>query len=349
MAIYGSLYEKYKNTDIYSNFKNDENISDSLIEEDIVYSSEDDKSLYEEALELLIQENTNYNILLEKSFGQRLVDQLKKLSPSAIVATIVEKFIDLLRAIWNQFEALCIGILGKSGAIKRYKSSIMKLSKPLYYAAPHYDYTNIREDRSRTDFNTEMNSTYEDFIDALDCLRSLNTYGEMQSKIEEFNSRFDDGISYFDSLRGKILGRETCRQEDFAKELYKYFRDGQSSPMEEEYISADRIKVMLTNIETIKNTKAIAKDKADIEKQANKFKAKFKATKIEDYVSNTDKPSEVVELYKTCINNNINRVKEVCNTYLQYFAAKLDAAKEEYSNDLRILYAAAQEAVRKGL
>lgn len=347
--VYGNLYNKCKGTDIYSQFKSEVDISDSLVEEDVIFESDNDTSLYVEALSLILSENNNFNFIIEESFGDRLVNQLKRLDPTSILSTIVEKFISILKALWNQFEALCIGILSKAGAIKRYKNSILKLSEAITYNAPHYNYTNIREDKSRTDFDTEINARYDLFLSNLNSIKSLSSFGDIQSKIEDINTTFDDGVFYYDSLRGKIIGKETCVKDNYAKELYKYFRDGQSEPIEEDIISVDTIKTKLNNLETTKNTKAISKTRADVEKQANKMKAKYRSTKLTDYIGNNEKSTEIESLYKKCIQLHITNTQEICNTYLQYYAAKLDAAKEEYSNDIKILYRAAQEAVRKGL
>ena len=142
--VYGNLYNKYKGTDIYSQFKSEVDISDSLVEEDVIFESDNDTSLYVESLTLILSENNNFNIIFKESFGDRLVNQLKRLDPTSILSTIVEKFISILKALWNQFEALCIGILSKAGAIKRYKNSILKLSEAITYNAPHYNYTNIK-------------------------------------------------------------------------------------------------------------------------------------------------------------------------------------------------------------
>ena len=346
--VYGNLYTKYKGTNIFNEYKEND-ISDSLLEEDVIFESEDNVSLFVETLDFIVNENVKYSIFLYESFGDRLREQIKRISPNGILSTIIDKFIDILKAIWNRFESLCMSILSKAGAIKRYSSSIMKLSDPIMYRAPHYNYTNIREDKSRTNFDIEVNTTYNEFLNQLDCIKSMGSYGDIQSKIQEYNEKFNYGLSYLDSLRGKILGKEICSQDEFAKELYKYFRAGQSTPIEEESISADRIKTMLSSLESKKNTKAISKTKSEIEKQAGKMKVKYKTTKLEEYIGNNDNSTDIVSVYKKCIENNITKTQSICNIYLQYYAAKLDAAKEEYSNDLHILYAAAQEAVRRGL
>ena len=174
--------------DSYLFLNENSDISDSL-EEDIVYMSNDDISLFTETLDFILNENMACSTIFE-SFGSRLTDQIKRFNPNKLLSTIIDKFIEILKTIWHHFEALCIGILSKAGAVKRFRGSIMKLSEPVLYSAPHYTYTNIREDSSRTNFDLEVNDIYKNFLDTMVCIKSTASYGYVQNLLEEIESKF---------------------------------------------------------------------------------------------------------------------------------------------------------------
>ena len=312
----------------------------------------ENRSLFIESLYYLADENRSfeYNILSEGIIttfaGKVLKDQLNKIDPIKIVCNILKGFLNILLKIWHEFEALCMNLISKADNIKKYKSSIEKYNKPVYFYEGRYIYTNIREDTSYTNFKMEMTADFSTLLHELELFKSLNSYSTIDKLNNIKNASYIDE-SFYNELRGKTIGSQFCTKDDYGKELYKYFRDGQSSPLEEGDIQPNEIKKRLYIWEDYKSTiKVIKKYKDDIESCAKNTQNKLFKLDLKTYIKD-NLTDDAISVFSDIINNYIYKVKNSCDIFIHFYSAKLDAAKEEYSTNTKILFAAVQNIVKE--
>lgn len=209
----------------------------------------------------------------------------------------------------------------------------------------------------------------------------LNT--ALDNKLEVLNNGLED---FYDIFRGRVIGKSDGTKidsNDFAEELFEVFRNGESIPSDitidatfvsEAYRRFDNHKETIKAIE--KNQKEIIKDYEALEKYLDKMiklnKADTKNMKLSvsdrssiDYVANqidvlsgtatgvSDLNDKLV--YDTSTFDKMNnylkvqssKVNQMCSIHTQAFTAKLEAAKDQFKQDKKILYKALQKIVKR--
>lgn len=194
---------------------------------------------------------------------------------------------------------------------------------------------------------------------------SLKKY--VDDKYKELQDRLDD---YYDWFRGDVIGKSPISSSDYADELRKVFRNDEAdstditidaSFVNEAYNRFDGYKKLIKSIEETK--KAIEKDynklrdalekSVKFEKDGNGVFFKFNPSSSYDY-ANTQTAlfgpasDDKIATYSSDVNNKIdmyikakiNQVQQMSSIHTLAFSAKLQAAKDCFVQDKKILYKA---------
>ena len=197
---------------------------------------------------------------------------------------------------------------------------------------------------------------------------------ELSKRIDEVNDKNDD---FYEEFRGIILGKanEKFDSKEFTDELFKIFRNDDDSTssitidsgfVNDAYRRFDKYKDMVKAIE--KNKNDIVKDYEDLEKYLDKMikynkdthkidittsagrsyatqnleRIQFGMTKDEVIydASTADRMQSLLKVYSA-------RVNQMCQIHTQAFTAKLEAAKDCFNQDKKILNKAIQQILKR--
>ena len=287
--------------------------------------------------------------LLYDIASNKVKKKIKALDPVDIISKIIDAFIKILLRIWREFEAICMNLISKATNINKYKEKLLNINIPIYYSEMHYNYSNTGRDTSATSFRNEMDSIFNDLTRVLDEFSKLKPNYNIGNEINKLKLESDIDDVFFDNMRGKILGSENLiSAEDYGKALNNYFRSG-GILIDDPEITSEEIRKRAQSWVDFKSTyRSIKKDKIDMENCAKNIQKKINNMSSEDYIDNNI-PQKDISTFTYITFNYSRKIKEICNIFVMYFTAKMDAAKEEYSSNNKILFKAAQEIVRKGM
>ena len=266
-----------------------------------------------------------------------------------IIRFIIDSFIKLIKRIWREFEAICMSLVTKSSQIKRLAPRLANLKDPIPYNEPIFNYTHTTDDTSRTDLQEQLDRVYIDLNNLLNSFDKLKNQRDIEIAINNFrNEQLLDEEKY-DEIRGRMLGTNSyISANDYANELFRYFRNGRS---EAEYVgslSPENIKYRLDLWEREpKLIKAYQRDRDKLERAGNKLVSDIKRSKIDKYLEEV--PANILQLYSEMINRTSHRVKNTCSIFLLFYSQKLDAARAEFADNTKILFSVARYVVREGL
>jgi hypothetical protein len=196
----------------------------------------------------------------------------------------------------------------------------------------------------------------------------------LNDALEARNKELDDVLEdYYDYFRAEVIGSDSRIDDgDFAEELFKLFRDGETSSssitidsnfVSEAYRRFDKYKDTIKNIE--KNRDAMIKDYEDLEKQLDKLieYKKDASTFEKKSVTRTYSTDQISRLgdagagvhYDQAAFDKMNiwlkkqstRVNRMCDIHSRAFSAKLEAAKDCFSQDKKILNKAIQQVLKR--
>lgn len=199
---------------------------------------------------------------------------------------------------------------------------------------------------------------------------------KLDTKLDELNNGLDD---FYETFRGTVINKqEKYDSSEYAEVLFRLFRDEDDTPsnitIDSSYVSAayrrfENYKETIKNIE--KTQKEIIKDYEALEKYLDKL---IKMNKEDNKLSiasssNTYGSSEIDILTQSSdgksldskalydksaydkMNNYLkvqsSKVSQMCSIHTQAFTAKLEAAKDQFKQDKKIIYKAIGQIIKR--
>lgn len=201
----------------------------------------------------------------------------------------------------------------------------------------------------------------------------------LNNNLDTMTDELNDHDDLLDMFRALVINKSNDKidSSDFPNELFMIFRNGEDTPSDitidstyvmEAYRRFDKYKDVVKAIE--KNQKAIIKDYEALEKYLDKFiklNKEGKSQKISsDLSSSNDFVSRQInyiggnelndlQVFNTSTYDKLRNyykkwstiVNQMCTIHTQAFTAKLEAAKDCFKQDKKILYKALQQIVKR--
>ena len=201
----------------------------------------------------------------------------------------------------------------------------------------------------------------------------------LNNNLDTMTDELNDHDDLLDMFRALVINKSNDKidSSDFPNELFMIFRNGEDTPSDitidstyvmEAYRRFDKYKDVVKAIE--KNQKAIIKDYEALEKYLDKFiklNKEGKSQKISsDLSSSNDFVSKQInyiggnelndlQVFNTSTYDKLKNyykkwstiVNQMCTIHTQAFTAKLEAAKDCFKQDKKILYKALQQVVKR--
>lgn len=198
----------------------------------------------------------------------------------------------------------------------------------------------------------------------------------LDTRLTQLNDSLDD---FYETFRGQVIGKsEKYDSNEYPNVLFSFFRNEEDTPsnitidatyVSEAYRRFDKYKDTVKSIE--KTQKEIIKNYEALEKYLDKMIKLTKADKentlsissasSNSYVSaQIDKLGGVTDLkdkkvYDTSTFDKMNnylkvqssKVNQMCSIHTQAFSAKLEAAKDQFKQDKKILYKALNQIIKR--
>ena len=154
--------------------------------------------------------------------------------------------------------------------------------------------------------------------------------------------RYYDSPQYYDKIRGSFISKPTCSADDFSRELKKYYRCGQESPIEI-HVNENTIEKIVKSItgtdETIETCKAIKNSISTYAKTALSYLeemhklTKVDKTKMLDSRVINYKLSDIEELASVQVKN----IRMMLSIYAIVLATKIDICNERQKTYIKVL------------
>lgn len=222
-----------------------------------------------------------------------------------------------------------------------------------------------------SDLNMEDDSTKDARTKA-----TTEINGELDKKLDNLNANLDD---FYDKFRGRVIGEDSSYDSsEYSEKLFELFRNDENTPSNitidstfvmDAYRRFDKYKDTIKAIE--KTQKDIIKDYEALEKyldkliKLNKEGKNTKKLSIASPGSNDWANSQIdvlggrdlddAKVYDTSTFDKMNnylkvqssKVNQMCSIHTQAFSAKLEAAKDCFKQDKKILYKALNQIIKR--
>lgn len=312
------------------------------------------------------------------------------------IKSIIRKFIEWIKKVFKEFVLKLNSLISSEKYIKKHHNLLNKFESRDEFDFTGYKFTNVENSSVPVANALEAFSSDNDGKGYLSTsnwyelnknnLSDTDTNGR-QDQTNKLNAKLDtrledlnDGIEdFYDTFRGKVINKSKISSSDFAEELFKFFRNDESTTsnitidstyIADAYIRFDKYKDTIEAIK--KNQKEIIKNYEELEKYLDKMiklnTADVKNAKlsISDDSSNSYVSTQIKALggvddlkdkkvYDTSTFDKMNsylkaqssKVHQMCSIHTQAFTAKLEAAKDQLKQDKKIIYKALQQIIKR--
>lgn len=223
--------------------------------------------------------------------------------------------------------------------------------------------------------------TKGDYNDTTDSNRALRN-----SETETLNTTLDTSLTtlndnledFYDAFRGKVIGKdEKIDSNDYPNELFSFFRNDENTTSNitidatyvlEAYRRFDKYKDLVKSIE--KTQKDMIKDYEALEKYLDKMikltksdskntlsftsvgsnkyvSGQITALGVTDFSAKTVYDTSTYDKMNNYLKTQSSKVSQMCTIHTQAFSAKLEAAKDQFKQDKKILYKALQQVIKR--
>lgn len=344
-------------------------------------------------------EKTFYNNLLG-SYGDNNIINESFSDFFGKIKEIIAKFIAWLKKIFKEFIAKLAGLINSEKYIKKNIKLLNKFSSEDEFEYKGYKFTyinayNVPEANALDAFNNGTDAYFTivadratgtdtsddkwgiNYFAADDEAKKRTATDKINAKLTDLNDTLSDSLDdFYEKFRGSVIGKtnEKYTASEFTEELFKLFRDGESSTssitIDSNFVmdAKQRFEKYKDTIKSIEKTqKAMIKDYEDLEKHIDKLvkynKSESKLTISSDlgaaYSSkqigmlgtwDTDKniyDQSTADKMNTWLKIQSGKVNQMCQIHTQAFSAKLDACKECFTQDKHILNKAIQQILKR--
>lgn len=305
------------------------------------------ESFFVESLDYILNENKEFNSLMITETKSTLINiDFKK-----IIKWILDKFMELLDKIWKQFKVVLVDFATDNSVIKKYKKQLETTENDIDFSETRYIYTNLGLNTSYSSLKIELEKEKSNLILALSnfdgsTYKSSTLYENLINMKEELSS----DNNYLDIIRGKVVGsNESISKEEFAMKLFNYFRNDGIEISSGTILAKEIRKTCSDYFDYSKNIKLVEKDKSDMKSYSNKLKSDISSIKIDkilNYEGNLS--NEISKVFNEILVIKSQRVKSICDLFLQLFGAKLDAIKDSQTQNTKILLKACKQIIKEG-
>lgn len=290
-----------------------------------------------------IVESAGNDIIIQESFGDFF----------AKVREIIDKFLRFIKSLFERFSTKLNSFIKREKYITKHEAEFAKFTHIHEFRHTGYHFSFSPEIPA---INAKAEFEYGFVFNIGDDQKPTSIPGDeatMRNSLTTINSTLNNG-DWYDKFRAEVIGSDgIILKSDFAAELFKQFRSGNSSPEDFDVTSSEvmsaltRFKGHESAISTARRTKEdIDREYNQVNKQLdNMLKINYqdgnKVTSIYGPGNNTRVLTGAeISLMDLFIKAKINQVQEMSSIHALAFSAKLDALNDCFKQDKAVLYRA---------
>ena len=304
-----------------------------------------------ESLDLLLDESKVYSTIIENTYYVQegnIADFIRNIDLKKIFKFIFDKFIEILKAIWDRFRAAYNKFTSKSVLLKRYRKKLESIDWDINYPESRSVYNNLDNSTNINMYKMSLDKEYNSFMNDLNKISNCKDTGTLHATILQIKDNMTNLDTYLDSKRGEALGSYSgISKENFVEQVALYFKPDKSyapgvihpSEVKEitnEYFSGKSIE------------KTITKEQASLESAAKSTQNKISGINLNKQVPDKIINQEIASVFSDIIRNYCNRIQGICNIYIQLFSIKLDIFKLYKQEQVRILSKIILQSMKEG-
>lgn len=316
---------------------------------DFIMSITNEMNTYRKDLHKSILEADGNQYIIQESFDG-FIGKIKK---------IIDKFLDFIKKIFKKFSLMLHKIVKSDKYIVKHKEDVKKFSGE--FDIKGYKYTNLDNDDFPQINAYQQFSSFNKYKSSEEIKTADDLINATSNLLSSAKSDIDD---WYSSFRGTVLGSDGSYSEtEFKEELFKKFRNQEDSADTitidsvgvidslDRFLNYDktinRIKKLQSNLEKeYKNIKSEAKNMTSSFDQNDYIKDIF--NNVTAYAgAGTEDKGKIDANVQLIMDLIVDRISKMCTIHSMAFTSKIEAVKQCYIQDKKILYRALKAVIKE--
>lgn len=306
---------------------------------------------FADSLNMILDESKNYFVMMENTYHineASLSDYIRKIDFKKIFKFIFEKFIDILKAIWDRFRAAYHSFTSKAMLLKKYRKKLENIDWDVEIDAYPSTYTNLDSSTNISMYKMSLNEQYSILTGELMRISNSKGLSDIHTIIFGIKNDMDSLTDFLDQQRGICIGsREKISKEEFPRLAVEYFKPDKK--VSSNVMHPSEVKAYTRDYFESKNIeKTITKDQDILESTARSMINKFNSLNISTFAPKQEINNEISSMFVEIIREYCNRIQGICNIYIQLFSIKLDVFKLYKEEQVQILSKIVLKSIKEG-
>lgn len=299
-------------------------------------------SSFLESLDLILDESKQYSTLMSNTNyiveEGTLKNYIKNIDIKAIFKFILDKFVDILKKIWNGFRTAYNNFTNKTTLLKRYRKKLENIDWDVKFSEERQIYTKLDDSTTINLYKLNLDREFSTLVQGLEKLKQCRDISQIHTAILNLKEKMTSNEeSYMDEIRGASLGLySTISKEEYPQKAIEYFKPDRR--LAAGIIHPTEVKEMTKEyFENKTIEKRITNEERGLEDSANKMKAIINNLSIDKYLPNKQINPDIASSYAEIIKASCDHIQGLCNIYIQLFSIKLDIFKQYKEQQVRTL------------
>lgn len=312
-----------------------------------------EESLFEEAINTLRESNNEIRNILSESYSSQYINEKADISFTEVYKKITDTFGKSIDKLYQRFKLTMVQFNKSSKVYQMFSSrekDIQNYKEAIKFDFPIYNYTCLDADIPPANLNKLFKTEFDEVQGKLkNIAKSARSAEEAASLIRGIytDNKKEDKIA---NIRRIILkGSEPVTATIFANELFMKFRDNNLNGTKDIVMNGKDVynKYYIDYIGAKDSIKIIERDKKNIIESADDVYKAIKNNSLESYNWKFDITNDMKSAYNTLMNIEASTIFAFCQEIVLAYGVKLDAVKENYRQDIRILAVTLKQIIKE--
>lgn len=304
-----------------------------------------------ESLSMILDESNQYSMMMENTYyihELSLSEKIRKIDFKKIIKFIFDRFIGILKSIWDRFRAAYHQYTSKSSLIKKYRKKLENIDWDINLDIDRSIFTNLDSSTHISMYKMRLEQEYSTLIAELENISNSKGIGNIHTSIMNIKNNMEPFDTFMNQERALSIGsRSVISREDYAREVVNYFKP--DTKIVSSTIHPSEAKQYVKDyFESKTLEKVITRDESILRSSATAMTTKIQSISIDKYLPNQEINQDIANVFTEIIREYCNRVKGICDIYLQLFSIKLDMFKLYKEQQVKVLSKIILESIKGG-
>ena len=319
--------------------------------------SDEFNHILSETIDIVMAEQANFLTEMDDIFEEgfdTVINSVKEFDYRSILSKVFDLFISAIERLGGSFCAFLLNFVNKDVQLESFKSQLASFRGNVRYTKPFYEYNHLAADSTISiNYKNDIFTLEMGMIADLDKLKVARTSSDLSSMLESLEDKYLNYEDYLSKIRGRLTGNNDISSDEYSDALFNYFRTTKTpipnkARVFEKNIGPDRIRLAYNNYYgASKQTQLVKREQWKFKAQATVAKANVTRHALLSGIANRSAISvESLLLYNRIVHARCKEIQEVCNIYVAYFSAKLNALSEFNRVNKELLLLACKEITK---